>query len=196
VISSEVNQAGNYALRVWQFDAGSLGDVPLRGLTVALLEKSDENLADNGSASRAVAYLPPGLSPAQRSALLSWARQSTAARLDDAHVKVAPLQMEFGDKQVRFSAGTEMTFAGGVPEACNVGGCVEFLCRGSTGAIAHCGTASFPPLDGSRTPDAFRGPLWRPRSHHPRRVRRAPNGGALKRNQSQDERSGRDPGCG
>ena len=127
VISSEVNQAGNYALRVWQFDAGSLGDVPLRGLTVALLEKSDENLADNGSASRAVAYLPPGLSPAQRSALLSWARQSTAARLDDAHVKVAPLQMEFGDKQVRFSAGTEMTFAGGVPEACNVGGCGESL---------------------------------------------------------------------
>jgi len=127
VVNSEVNQAGNYALRVWQFDAGSLGDVPLRGLTVALLEKSAENLADTGSASSAVAYLPPGLSPAQRAALLSWARQSTAAKLDDAHVKVAPLQMEFADQQVRFSAGTEMTFAGGVPEVCTIGGCGEML---------------------------------------------------------------------
>jgi hypothetical protein len=127
VINSEVNQAGNYALRIWQFDAGSVGDVPLRGLTVALLEKSDENLADSGSASAAVAYLPPGLSPAQRSALLTWARRSTAARLDEAHVKIAPLQMEFADKQVRFSAGTEMAFAGGVPEACTVGGCGEML---------------------------------------------------------------------
>lgn len=127
VVNSEVNQAGNYALRIWQFDAGSFGNVSLCGLTVALLEKSNENLADKGSASDAVAYLPPGLSPAQRTALLSWARRSTATRLDDAHVKVAPLQMEFTGQQVRFSAGTEMTFAGSVPEACNLGGCGEML---------------------------------------------------------------------
>jgi len=127
VVNSEVNQAGNYALRVWQFEQGSLNGVPLRGLTVALLEKSDANLADSGSASDAVAYLPPGLSPAQRSALLSWTRQRTAAKLDDAHVKIAPLQMEFAAQQVRFSAGTDMTFVGGIPEACTVGGCGEML---------------------------------------------------------------------
>jgi hypothetical protein len=127
VINSEVNQAGNYALRVWQFDAGSLGNVPLRGLTVALLEKSGENLADSGSASDAVAYLPPGLSAAQRSALLAWARQSTVAALDDAHVKVAPLQMEFAEAQVRFSAGTELTFAGSAPDPCALGSCGEML---------------------------------------------------------------------
>lgn len=127
MVNSEVDQAGNYALRVWQFDQGSLNGVSLRGLTVALLEKSGENLADRGNASDAVAYLPPGLSSAQRAALLSWARQGTAAKLDDAHVKVAALQVDFADKQVRFSAGTEMTFAGGVPEACPVGGCGEML---------------------------------------------------------------------
>jgi hypothetical protein len=127
VVNSEVNQPGNYALRVWQFDQGSFNGVPLRGLTVALLEKSDENLADKGSASDAVAYLPPGLSPAQRSALLAWARQNTAAKLDDAHVKIAPLQTEFADQQVSFSAGKEITFAGGVTEVCNVGGCGEML---------------------------------------------------------------------
>jgi hypothetical protein len=127
VVNSEVNQAGNYQLRIWQFDAGNLGNLPARGLTVALLEKSNENLADTGRASDAVAYLQPGLSAAQRSALLTWARQNTAAKLDDAHVKVAPLQMDFANQQVRFSAGTEMTFAGSAAQDCNVGGCGEML---------------------------------------------------------------------
>jgi hypothetical protein len=127
VVNSEVNQAGNYQLRIWQFDQGSLNGAPLRGLTVALLEKSDGNLADSGNASDAVAYLPAGLSPAQQAALLSWARQNTAARLDDAHVKIAPLQMELAGDRVRFSAGAEMAFAGALPEVCTVGGCGEML---------------------------------------------------------------------
>jgi hypothetical protein len=127
VINSEVDQAGNYEMRIWQFDAGSLDKVPLSGLSVALLEESNENLADKGGASDAVAYLPPGLSPTQRAALLSWARRNTAAQLDDAHVKIAPLQMEFTDRQVRFAAGSEITVAGAVPEACSVGGCGEML---------------------------------------------------------------------
>jgi hypothetical protein len=127
VVNSEVNQAGNYALRVWQFDQGSFNGVPMNGLTVALLEKSDENLADKGNALDAVAYLPPGLSAAQRSALLGWARQNTAAKLDDAHIKIAPLQIDFANQQVSFSAGKEVIFAGGVPEVCSVGGCGEML---------------------------------------------------------------------
>jgi len=127
VVNSEVNQAGNYALRVWQFEQGAFNGVPMNGLTVALLEKSDENLADKGSAQDAVAYLPPGLSAAQKTALLGWARQNTAAKLDDAHVKIAPLQTDFTDEQVSFSAGKDVTFAGGVPEVCNVGGCGEML---------------------------------------------------------------------
>jgi hypothetical protein len=127
VVNSEVNQPGNYQLRIWRFDSGNLGNVPLRGLTVALLEASDKNLADRGNASEAVAYLPQGLSPTQRSALLAWAQGSTAVRLDETHVKVAPLQIRFADKQVSFSAGTDMTFDGNVPEACNVGGCGEML---------------------------------------------------------------------
>jgi hypothetical protein len=129
VVNSEVNQAGNYQLRVWQFDAGLMGDVSLQGLTVALLEKSaeDQNLAERGRASDAVAYLPPGLTPAQRAALLAWARLNTAARLDDAHVKIAPIAMAIAGQQVKFSAGTEMTFAGDIPTPCPPGGCGEFL---------------------------------------------------------------------
>ena len=127
VVNSEVNQAGNYVLRVWQFDDGRLNGVPASGLAVALLEKSDENLADRGNASDAVAYLPPGLSQAQRSALLAWAQRSTAATLNDAHVRIAPLKTEFADEQVRFSAGTDVAFTGEIPPPCPVGGCGEML---------------------------------------------------------------------
>jgi hypothetical protein len=127
VVNSEVDQAGNYQLRIWRFDSGIFGNVPLRGLTVALLEESDKNLADHGAASEAVVYLPQGLSASQRSALIAWAQENTAATLDKTHVKVAPLQIRFADKQVSFSAGPEMTFAGNIPEACNVGGCGEML---------------------------------------------------------------------
>jgi hypothetical protein len=119
----------SYALRVWQFDHGALNGVALNGLTVALLEKSEQgNLADRGNASDAVAYLPPGLSPAQCAALLAWARQSTAAPLDDAHVKIAPLQTNFSGQQVSFTAGTNVAFAGDVAPPCTDGrNCGEML---------------------------------------------------------------------
>jgi hypothetical protein len=127
VINSEVNQAGNYQLRVWQFDAGTKGGVPLQGLTVALLEKSDENLADTGRAIDAVAYLPPNLSPAQHTALVTWAQENTSAKLDETHIKVASMQFDVAGQQVHFSAGPEMTFAGTAPVACDIGGCAEML---------------------------------------------------------------------
>lgn len=129
VVNSEVDQAGNYALRVWQFDQGNLNGVPLRGLTVALLEKGGEaTLAVPANrALEAVAYLSPGLSATQKSALLTWARQSTAAKLDDAHVKVASLQMEIAKDAIRFSAGRGISFTGATPAECNVGGCGEML---------------------------------------------------------------------
>ncbi len=128
VVSSEADVAGNYVLRVWQFDQGRLQGVPLRGLTVALLEKGDQNLAvPENAAQAAIAYLPPGLSPAQRTALLAWAARDTKAPLDAAHVRIAPLQIQAAQGQVRFSAGHDIAFSGGTPLACNVGGCGEML---------------------------------------------------------------------
>jgi hypothetical protein len=124
-----VNQAGNYQLRVWQFNAGVMADVPLQGLTVALLEKSteDQNLADHGNASDAVAYLPPGLTSAQRAALLAWAQLNTTAKLDDAHIKIAPISMAITGQQISFSAGATVTFAGDTPTPCPPGACGELL---------------------------------------------------------------------
>jgi hypothetical protein len=128
VVSSEANVAGNYVLRVWQFDGGQVQGVALRGLSVALLEAGDENLAvPENAAQSAVVYLPKGLSPAQRSVLIAWAGRSTQVKLDDAHVKVAPLQTELTQGRVSFSAGRDITFDGGTPALCNVGGCGEML---------------------------------------------------------------------
>jgi len=128
VVSSEANVAGNYVLRVWQFDQGALTGVPLRGLTVALLEKGDQNLAvPENAAQSALVYLPQGLSPAQRTALLAWAARNTTAKLDAAHVRTVPLQTRFAGDQVSFSAGHDVAFDGGTPASCNVGGCGEML---------------------------------------------------------------------
>jgi hypothetical protein len=128
VVSSEANAAANYVLRVWQFDRGSLKGVPLSGLTVALLEKGDQNLAvAENRASDAVAYLPTGLSAAQRTALLDWAREKTAATLNDSHVKVVPLQAQLALEKVTFSAGHDIAFSGATPLACDLGGCGQML---------------------------------------------------------------------
>lgn len=128
VVSSEANEAGNYLLRVWQFDNGQIGPVSLRGLTVALLEKASQNLAvPENAADSAIAYLPERLSPAQRTALLAWAGQNTRAKLDAAHIKVAPLQTKFTANEASFSAGPDIVFSGAAPALCNVGGCGEML---------------------------------------------------------------------
>jgi len=120
--------ANHYALRVWQFDSGQLNGVPLSGLTVALLEKSDVNLADATLPARAaVAYLPIGISPKQKAALTSWARANTTVKLTDVDVKLLPLHAGITEAKVTFSAGKDIVFTGGTPVACNVGGCGEML---------------------------------------------------------------------
>ncbi len=128
MVNGEADQEGNYLLRAWRFDSGSLAGAPLKGLTVALLEKGDKTLAlPKNPATDAVAYLPPGLTPAQRAALLTWARQNTTATLEESRIKVAPLDMEISKDQVRFSAGKELTFDGATPEPCGLTGCGEML---------------------------------------------------------------------
>ncbi len=128
VVSSEADVEGNYLLRVWQFDEGNFHGAPLRGLTVALLEKGGDNLAVAATrADDAVVYLPPGLSATQKSALLDWTREQTAAKIDDSRVRTAAQQAEIGPDNVRFSAGNDIAFTGAPPVNCDVGGCGEML---------------------------------------------------------------------
>jgi hypothetical protein len=95
---------------------------------MALLEKGDENLAvTSNPASDAVVYLPPGLSSAQKSALLAWAEKQTTAKIDDSHIRITSQQTEIGSDSVRFSAGNDIALTGAPPVACDVGGCGEML---------------------------------------------------------------------
>ncbi len=128
VVSAEANEEDSRLFRVWQFDGGSFQGVSLRGLTVALLEKGVRNLAVPANrASDAVAYLPPGLTSGQKSALLAWAGKWTTAKIDASRVMIVPQQAEIGWDNVRFSAGKDISFNGAPPVECNVGGCGEML---------------------------------------------------------------------
>jgi hypothetical protein len=127
VVSAEANVTGNYVLRAWQFDHGAIAGVPLQGLSVALLESGDQNLAvPENAATSAVVYLPPSLTPAQRAALLAWAGQNTRAKLTG--TRVIPLQIAFAGDRVTFSAGRDIAFDADAPPPCStLASCGEML---------------------------------------------------------------------
>src|SRR5258707_15548280 len=63
IASSEITQEGQYQLRVWNFSGGTHEGTLLRGLRIALLEASDQNLAVDGTRpSDAMVYLPQSAS--------------------------------------------------------------------------------------------------------------------------------------
>jgi hypothetical protein len=128
VVSAEANVSGNYLLRVWQFDEGALAGVPLRGLSVALLEKGPQNLAVPQNAARAaVAYLPPALTAPQRAALLAWAARNTRAQLHPENVRTLAFTVAFAPDRVRFTAGSDLAFSGAMPPDCGLSSCGEML---------------------------------------------------------------------
>ncbi len=127
VVSAEANVSGNYVLRAWQFDHGAIAGVPLHGLSVALLESGNQNLAvPENAATSAVVYLPPSLTAPQRAALLAWAAQNTRAKL--AGTRMIPLQIAFAGDRIDFSAGRDIAFDAGPPPPCStLASCGEML---------------------------------------------------------------------
>jgi hypothetical protein len=127
VVSAEANVTGNYVLRAWQFDDGAIAGVPLRGLSLALLESGEQNLAvPENAAESAVVYFPPSLNPAQRAALLAWAGKNTRAKITG--TRVVPLQIAFAGDRITFSAGRDIVFAADAPPPCStLASCGEML---------------------------------------------------------------------
>ncbi len=116
---------GRYVLRTWHFDSGHLGGTDLKGLSLALLEIGSENLADRDQrAERAVAYVPEKILPAQRAALLVWAKSSTAAPID---VRAVPVTMSLTGDDVRVALGRDIAFTGTGAPACGLASCGEML---------------------------------------------------------------------
>ena len=129
VVSSEATLDGRYMLRAWNFTDGLFEGQNLRGLQVALLQASSENLAAEGTASdRAIVYLPEAAEAAQRTALLKWLKTTlpdlTSVELE---TRVAPLQFTSTQAGYVFQAGKSIVVKTASLESCETGACGESL---------------------------------------------------------------------
>jgi hypothetical protein len=72
-VSSESTLLGRQLFRVWSIQQGTWNNQSLADLKVALLELGSVNLAEKGAfAEKAEIFVPKGLEPARKEALLSW----------------------------------------------------------------------------------------------------------------------------
>jgi hypothetical protein len=107
IVSDEAPQWGPYMLRVWNFSGGEFNGTNLKGLKIAVLQDSPDNLASPDSKSgEAVVYLPKDATTSQRDALLAWLKSSQK----DFHpakmqTRIAPLQFAKGTDGYAFTAG-------------------------------------------------------------------------------------------
>jgi hypothetical protein len=129
IASAEATQDGRYLLRVWSFSNGSHNGVALDGLQVALLETSEQNLADkNAQPSALVVYLPQSATPAQNGALVDWLRNANP-ELSSVRVqtRVVPMQLIHADDTVTFTAGNSVRIQIRPIESCGLASCGEAL---------------------------------------------------------------------
>jgi hypothetical protein len=127
IVSSQATLGGRYMLRAWDFTGGTFAGTDLRGLQLAVLQSSSENLAEPDSApGQAVAYLPASATVAQRQALLAWLKCSAPA-LKKLETRVVPLQFSSEQSDCTFSAGEFLSVRTASLETCQTGSCGEAL---------------------------------------------------------------------
>ncbi len=129
IASSEATQDGHYLLRVWNFSGGSYDGTPLRGLTVALLEVGDQNLAVRGTQpTESTIYLPQSADSIQSETLLQWLK---AVNPEVSHTKLCtrtvPMKFTRMANSVSFSAGNFVQVATKPFEPCGLISCGESL---------------------------------------------------------------------
>ena len=107
VISSESTLNGRYMLRAWNFAGGEFSGIDFKGLQVAVLQSSPDNLAaDNSKSGDAVVYLPQSATAAQRDALVAWLKSGVKDfQPAKTQTRIAPLHFERTETTFAFSAG-------------------------------------------------------------------------------------------
>ena len=128
-VSSEATLGGRYLLRAWNFSGGKVNEIDLTGLQVAVLEAGKENLAaDKVGTEQAVVYFPSGASPAQREALMAWAKEALPStpgnRLQS---RIVDLQFSREGASCTFSAGDFVSVKTVPLGSCTFGSCGEEL---------------------------------------------------------------------
>jgi hypothetical protein len=106
-VSGESPQDGRYMLRCWDFTGGNFNGTELKGLKIAVLQASGDNLASaNSKSGNAVVYLPQNATDAQRDSLLAWVKASQPdfkpAKIE---TRTVPMQFAKTEKGYAFTAG-------------------------------------------------------------------------------------------
>jgi hypothetical protein len=129
IASSESPQDGRYLLRVWSFTDGSHDGTSLRGLLVALLETSDENLAfRQTNPNAAVIYLPQSATSAQTSTLINWLKSANPelGRLK-LLTRTVSMQLTNAHGMISFVAGDSLQMEVHPFQSCGLASCGESL---------------------------------------------------------------------
>jgi hypothetical protein len=107
MVSSQSELGGRNALQIWDFAGGSWQGVDLKGLQMAVLESSLDNLAAPSTrVDEAIVYLPENANARQRASLLGWvkARDSQLSRAK-IQARVVPISLTSSVEGIRFQAG-------------------------------------------------------------------------------------------
>jgi len=99
--------SGRNTLQVWDITGGSWQGINLKGLQMAVLESSLENLAvPSTRAEQAIIYLPEIANAEQRDALLAWLK-SRDSQLATAKIqtRVVPISLTSSPEGIQFRAG-------------------------------------------------------------------------------------------
>lgn len=128
IVSSEATLGGRYMLQAWNFTGGNYADTELRGLSVALLQASSENLAGEAKADHAIVYLPVHATVSQRAALMAWLKSTVPAlKSETLSSRETALKFTQNETSYDFSAGNFITVKSASLESCAMGGCGESL---------------------------------------------------------------------
>src|ERR1051325_10642737 len=129
VVSAESPQEGRYMALAWDFTGGRFNGTDLTGLQVAVLQSSQDNLAEAGAKSGdAVVYLPKDATQTQRDALLAWIKSSqTDFHPAKLQTRTVPLQFTKSEQGYAFTAGKFLTVKTASMDVCKMGGCGETL---------------------------------------------------------------------
>ena len=120
--SSESTLLGRQLFRVWSIKEGTWNNQNLAGFNVALLELGSVNLAEKGAlGDRAELFVPKGLAPVQKDALLSWVNSQT----------ITPASTQVRDAEITYQRS-------GPAANITVGDSIAL----STMPIARCGTGA------------------------------------------------------
>ncbi len=128
VVSGEATQGGRYMVRVWSFTEGTYAGADLKGLQVAVLQASSDNLAARGSdPGQAVVYLPQAATEAQRKALRAWMSSTEPVLEARAITRIVPISLAPTASGYKFIAGKAISIETAPLESCPTGACGESL---------------------------------------------------------------------